>query len=491
MTPRLSKSHLMAYRQCPRRLWLQIHRPELAVEPSDQTERLAVGRQAGEIARQLHPGGTLINGDSISEALVETRQVLADGTTPVFEGTLEAHGALVRVDLLLPEPDGYRLVEVKSSGSVKDYHYPDLAIQAWVAGAAGVPLVRIELAHIDTSFVYPGGGDYQGLFHHEDMGATIAALVKDVPDWIGAARKVLTGPDPQTDPGGQCQNPFPCPFMEHCGPVAEDTGGYPPEKVLPNAGKVPETLRAAGYTDLRDVPEERLEKPMHRWVGRVTRTGEPELLPDAAAKLAGFGYPRAYLDFETLQHAIPIWEGVRPYAQIPFQWSCHLEAADGTLTHREFLAEGDGDPRRGFAESLLEALDGNDGPIFVYNAAFERTRLKELATAFPEHADGLEALIDRIVDLHPITRANYYHPEMRGSWSLKAVLPAVAPDLSYEGLDVANGTAAQQAFAETLRPDTKPARCAELRRALLEYCRLDTLALVRLAHFLEGVPEEG
>jgi len=241
-----------------------------------------------------------------------------------------------------------------------------------------------------------------------------------------------------------------------------------------------------GYTDLRQIPAERLSRPLHRRVRQAALTGSAELDPAAGKLLSAQAYPRRYLDFETVSFAVPIWADTRPYAtQIPFQWSCHVEAAPGAVMHRAYLADGPHDPRRRFAETLLDAV-GETGPIFVYNGAFERRIMRELAEYFPDLAPRLHPAIGRIVDLLPLARVHYYHPEMHGSWSLKAVLPTIAPELAYEDLEVGDGGMAQAAFSEMIHPDTSAERGAALRRALLEYCERDTMALVRLAHYFQG-----
>jgi hypothetical protein len=187
--------------------------------------------------------------------------------------------------------------------------------------------------------------------------------------------------------------------------------------------------------------------------------------------------------------------GTQPYRQIPFQWSCHIEFMPRSTSWHAFLSDGQRDPRRDFAESLLKVLDKKSqpetdhdlaheaGPILVYNQGFENSRIKELAAAFPDLAPALHAVLDRVVDLLPITRAHYYHPAMRGSWSIKAVLPTIAPDLSYACLSVADGRRAQDAFLEIMQPNTLPERREQLRQALFDYCALDTWAMVRLTQF--------
>ena len=489
----LSKSRLLLHRQCPKRLWLKVHRPELEEVDDGNQARFATGTYVGEVAQQLYPDGVLIDGDDLRQATIDTQAILAGEQRPIFEATFQADGLLIRADLLLPGPlpqtgegaiAGYRMVEVKSSTSVKDYYLTDAAIQSWVAEQAKLPLISVEIAHIDNSFVYPGGGDYQGLFNYADISEQISEMKAEVPTWIIAARETLSGDEPCIAPGAQCDKPFACPFFAYCSPSVENKDAFPPE-VLPYGGTLAATLRAEGYTDLRDVPEERMESWKHQRVWRVTKSGEAELNPEAGKTIAALPYPRYYVDFETINPAVPVWAGTRPYMQVPFQWSCHIETAKGVMTHCAFLADGQSDPRRPFAESLITAV-GIDGPVFVYNAPFERSRMQELADYYPDLAPSLQAAIVRIVDLLPLAREHYYHPEMRGSWSIKAVLPTIAPDLAYDNLEVANGGMAQEAFAEIMQPGTLPERRQQLHNALLLYCERDTLAMVRIAHYFEG-----
>lgn len=479
----LSKSRLLLHRQCQKRLWLKVYRPELEEIDDGNQARFATGTYVGEVAQRLYPDGVLVDGDDLGQAIMDTQAILAGEKRPIFEATFQSGGVLIRADLLLPNQNGYRMVEVKQSASVKDYHLSDAAIQSWVAQQAKLPLTSVEIAHIDNSFVYPGGGDYRGLFHYADISEQIAGMKAEVPGWITAARETLSGEEPCIAPGAQCDAPFECPFFGYCSPAVNAEEGYPPE-ILPYGGALAATLRADGYTDLRDVPETRLDNWKHQRVWRVAKSGQAELNPEAGKIIASLPYPRYYLDFETINPAVPIWAGTRPYMQVPFQWSCHIETAKEVMAHCAFLADGQSDPRRHFAESLVEAI-GTDGPIFVYSAPFERSRLQELAEYFPDLAPALEAAIGRIVDLLPIAREHYYHPEMRGSWSIKAVLPTIAPDLDYGNLEVANGGMAQEAFAEIMQPETSPERREQLHHALLLYCERDTLAMVRIAHYFE------
>ena len=196
-------------------------------------------------------------------------------------------------------------------------------------------------------------------------------------------------------------------------------------------------------------------------------------------------YPRYYLDFETIGPAIPVWAGTRPYETLPFQWSIHIEEAPGEIRHEEFLDVSGEPPMRALVEQLIVDL-GSDGPVLMYTS-YEKGVIRGLAERFPDLAYPLYAIIDRLVDLYPVTKASYYHPDMLGSWSIKAVLPTIAPDLDYELLEgVAEGTEASNAYLEAIRSDTSAGRKEEIRRELLKYCAHDTLAMVRLAKFFSA-----
>ena len=443
--------------------------------------RFSVGDQVGDIARQLHPGGLLMD-DDLKTALEQTREALTQTPRPLFEATFQHEGTLVRADLMLPDGQGWRMVEVKSSTTVKDYHLNDAAVQAWVLQQQGVPLTRIDLAHINNQFVYPGGGDYQGLLTYANITATVQELQKEVPTWIAQARATASlNAEPNMAPGQQCTDPFECAFRRYCEPAAFEPLPSYSVRVLPYGGHLVKELLAEGKKDLRDLDESSFSNARHQRIWRAVQQGRAELDPKAGNAIRQLGWPRYYIDFETLNPAIPLWAGTRPYQQVPFQWSCHIETTD-RLQHAAFLADGSGDPRRPFIETLLDTI-GEEGPVIVYNATFECGRLKESAEAFPDLAPRIQSIIDRLFDLLPLSREYYYHPEMCGSWSIKAVLPTIAPELGYEGLAVAHGGAAQEAFAEILASETSEARREELRQGLLAYCERDTLAMVRIARF--------
>lgn len=476
----LSKSRLLNGLQCPKRLYLQVHRPDLAeVDPSLE-HRFRVGHEVGNVARSLQPGGKLMSDEHLDAALNATRQELdAADDKVLFEPAFAHGGVLIRADILSRRGSDVELREVKSSTSVKDYHQQDVAVQVWTLRGAGVGPSRSFITHIDNTFVYQGNGQYAGLLRDTDVSAAVAPMVDKVAGWVDELSTVVDGEMPAVQMGTHCSDPFECPFQGHC------SAGGPtfPVEILPRGGKTLAALREAGLRDLRDVPEDMLKSANHLRVWRTTKSGQADIVKGAGAELAALPYPRFYLDFETTQMAVPVWAGTRPYEQLPFQWSCHVERADGSLEHGGFIDLSGQPPMRAFAESLIGFV-GKDGPVFSYSS-FERTMLAQCVAGFPDLAEGLGGIMNRIVDLRPLTERSYYHPRMMGSWSIKSVIPTIASELNYAALgEVQDGTQAQVAYLEAIHQQTPPERRQAIERELLTYCKHDTLAMVRLAHFL-------
>jgi len=391
---------------------------------------------------------------------------------------------------MMPEPgaEGLRwhMIEVKSSTGVKDYHRDDLAVQTYIATTSGIDLASASIAHVDNSFVYPGGGNYQGFLKEVDLTEEVRAKAGEVATWIAEAQKVaVLSDEPEIATGPQCSDPLDCPFRHHCD-RAKPTSDFPLTSLSRLGAKKRDELEALGYRDLREIPDEKLSS-VNLLIKQQPLVGEAWFDAErAAADLKphkGTGY---FLDFETISFGVPIWKGTRPYQQIPFQFSLHIVSPNGKMEHRKFLDLSNDDPSETFARALIDSC-GKTGPVFVYNTGFENGIMRGLAERFPLLSPALLAIVDRVVDLLPIARSCYYHPSQHGSWSIKAVLPAVCPDLTYESLDgVNNGQAAQVAFLEAMAAETTPERKQEIQRQLLEYCKLDTFAMVRLWEFFRG-----
>lgn len=476
------------FEQCPKRLWLSIHRPELGEQDAGAAARFSTGHEVGALACALLPDGFMVEAEpDLASAVRTTRGLLDSGyDRPIFEATIEHDGVLVRIDVLEPDgAGGWHMAEVKSSTSAKAYHHGDLATQLWVARQANLPISSAAIRHINSHFMLEHEGEFDGLFTDTSLLAQIEPIVATRGETVAAARATLAGGEPEILPGAHCDAPFPCEFANHCH-AGLPKGPDWPVTVLPGGGG--KRFIQQGQSDLLGIDPALLTNATHRRVYWATATAEPyHDVEGARAAMAGWAYPRTWLDFETIGFAVPRWVGTRPYQQVPFQFSAHIEAEDGSIEHREFLSLDGTDPRRACAEALVAMLPA-EGAIIGYNAGFERGRVLELADAFPDLAGHLRAMAARIVDLLPVTRANWYHRDQRGSWSIKAVLPTVAPDLDYSSLDVSDGMMAQSAYIEACAADTSNERKKALDSALREYCRRDTEAMIILAINLEALP---
>ncbi len=505
--PFLTKSDLQSLLQCSRKLWLEHHEPYLLTADNAAFSRRATdGNIVGEKARELLGGvhlGPSPEEDKTRAAERARTRLAQESQKPAFEVPMIYGGLYVQADALVPEGGGYILRETKASSfplkgdkmtpeKPQEHHLNDVAIQAWTMEGAGLALARVELNFLNNQWRYPGAGDYSGLFRQLDVTDDVYQRKNNVPTWLAQAQAVLSGDMPQVVTGKQCSDPYECPFKGHCEKL-DPPGPTHPIELLPDAaGKsLAKKLRAEkGYTSLLEPKPTELtgkQADLYRRIQTAHRTGAAILEPGSDGHLKTLPYPRYYFDFEGIDLPVPRWKGVRPYEQIPFQWSCHIECAPGVFEHAEFLDLTGNDPSLGCIERMREVIppDGN-GPIFVYYQGYEKSRLEELAMRHPEHATLLQVYIHRLVDLHPIVKQHFYHPLMYGSFSIKKVLPVIAPDLDYDDLDeVQEGVGAQVAYLHaTLDPNTTADRKASLEAKLRKYCRLDTWAMVEVAYFL-------
>ena len=489
----------MAFRQCPKRLWLEVHRPDLREDSSETHARFQAGYQVGDIARRIYDpegNGSLIDveAEGYEGAFARTAKLVADSRQPVFEAGFKADGALAFADAILPDSEKgqpvWRMVEVKASTSVKDYHHDDIAVQAFVAQAAGVPLNSVALAHIDSSWTYPGDEDYRGLLIENDLTAEAFARTEEVRAWIADAQMILAEPaEPEKAVGPHCHQPFECGFCDYCNCDAVQPE-YPLRWLPRLYWRKRELLEEEGIFDLHGVPDEMLSSIQERVKKHTLAKTVFFDSSGAAADLADHGFPAYFLDFESIYFAVPIWKGTRPYQQIAFQFSLHVLDEAGHLVDTAFLDISGNDPTEPFAKALISAC-GNEGPVFVYNGAFETRLIRDLAECCPGSAEALLAINDRVVDLLPIARNRYYHHSQHGSWSIKAVLPAAVPELSYDALDgVQDGGTAMEAFCEAIQLGTTPERKSEIEGQLLAYCGMDTFAMVRLWVLFSGRREK-
>ncbi|BBD02250.1 MULTISPECIES: DUF2779 domain-containing protein [Sphingobium] len=481
----LSKSRIAAYEQCSRKLWLATHRPELAQEDVGAQARYASGHAVGEEACRQSAGGVMVEAEpNLAAAVRTTAELLASGhDAPIYEATFVHDDVLVRCDILEPRGDGrWHMAEVKSSTKAKPEQMADLATQIWVAQGAGLPIGSAAVRHLDPQFRLSENGRLDGLFMDSEILADVAPIMAGRSALVSDIRAMLAGDMPDQAMGVHCNSPYACAFQAHCAAIRPPAPEWPVDLLPRGGGKA---LMQRGHDDLTQVPPDLLTNALHRRIQSVTICGEP--WHDAAAAraaMADWAYPRIWLDFETVSEAIPRWTGCGPWRQVPFQFSAHVEGADGRVDHVEFLQMDGTDPRRACALALLD-LPG-DGAVIAWYASFEKARIRELAADFPNLAPGLHALAARVVDLLPVARDHWYHRDQRGSWSIKAVLPTIAPQMSYLALEVKDGGQAQQAYWEAIAPDTMPARRALLEQGLRRYCARDTEAMMVVARALAG-----
>ncbi|MDH5668832.1 MAG: DUF2779 domain-containing protein [Nitrospira sp.] len=487
VVPRLSKSKFLAGLQCHKRVYLEVHHPEWA-SPADPSLRavLEMGTEIGVVARSLFQGGVLIEESyrRREAALVHTASVVADPTvSALFEGAFEHDGVLVRVDILerIEGTDGaatsWRLIEVKSSSRVKNVHLDDLAIQSEVLMGAGLTLSSICLMHINTDYAYEGGAiDLQQLFAIRDVTEAVTVRRAEVPARVAAMKSVLMhSAPPMIEPGQHCHSPYECPFWDHC------TKDKPARWIfhLPGSKQVVSKLVEQGITTIDEIPGETTLSLSQQRVKDNVEWVSPAL----GTALRTIRYPVHHVDFETVMLAMPRFALTRPYQSIPVQWSNHIEEESGDVTHHEFLHVEPTEPRKRWAEALIESL-GERGSICVYSA-YEEAMMRQLAEAFPEFRSAFQAILKRVWDLHPVIKNHYYHPAFNGSYSIKAVLPAVAPALDYGDLAIQAGGQAAAEYYRMVFVETDWVERAEIREALLRYCARDTLALVELRRVLK------
>jgi Domain of unknown function(DUF2779) len=488
---RISKSKFVAGCQCVKRLYWQVHEPELAAQPDAADQAIMQqGQEVGRLARQLFPGGIEVRSDrGLDQAIRSTRELVANLAVPaIFEGVFEHDGVLVKVDVLQRWSDSrWCLIEVKSSTSVKEEHLDDVAIQYRAVSRSGLDIGSCCLAHVNRNYVFQGGMvDPWRFFRIRNVTRQVEKLQPKLTFQLRAQFTVLNMANaPGIATGPHCTNPVTCEFFDRCNPPRPvDHIGYLP-RLHANAA---DELEEMGIESICDIPDDFELTDVQRRAARCVQTGEPWYDIDGfKAALVGLRYPLFFMDFETVNPAIPRFAGMRPYDHLPFQWSAHVQKEPGAeLEHYEFLSMDGEDPRCKFITSLWAAL-GESGNIVVYNAAFESGRLSEFAAWLPEFAERIKNTQARLWDLLPVVRNHVYHPAFAGSYSLKSVLPALVPDMTYEGMEVADGSEAGLAWESLVRGGLDCRECDKTRKGLLDYCRQDTLALVKIIAMLRSI----
>lgn len=480
----LSKSRFIRGLQCHKSLWLHTRKPELLEESPEAQAIFRQGHVVGDLARELFPGGTLIPYDGMThdEQIAMTRKALKTAKV-IYEAAFCHNGVFVKADILHRTASGWNLYEVKSSTEVKDIYLDDVAVQHHVITGSGVPLNKAFVVHINNAYVRDGDLDLEELFVKSAVKSDIKARQADVIHEIDRQKKVLARRTcPKIDIGPHCSDPYECDFAGHC------WQHIPENSIFDLAGRGVDKfqLYREGIVRIEDVPLDRLKAQQLQQAELAHNKGTVVGKKGLKEFLDSLWYPLCFLDFETFIEAVPSYDGQRPYQQIPFQYSLHCQTRKGgKVKHSEFLAEPNVNPRKALLKQLLHDIP-DDACILAYHKSFEIGRLKELAEQFPKYRKKIENMIDRTVDLIvPFRQRHLYSWKQKGSHSIKAVLPAFVPEMSYDGLEIADGGAAMEAYHMMCAVADNPVELAKIRMALLKYCRQDTLAMVKLLKVIE------
>jgi predicted RecB family nuclease len=434
------------------------------------------GKEIGSLARSLYPKGVFVNELSSNAAADRTRDILKNPKTPViFEATFIAGNYIAKADILVRNGKSWELIEVKSSVTAKEEFIDDMAYTTLVAQAAGFSPDTISLMLIDKNYRF--GMPIERLFVKTDFTGEVLEKVKTfkpLVDFIDSVSSTTDEPEPElTYNCKQCEE-----FGECLGKEIESHIFEIPRIQQ----KAVENLIASGITSIHEIPDSFSLTDNQKRVVDCVKCGKMQIDPALRKKLATISWPAFYLDFETMMTAIPLWPDIAPYEQIPIQYSLHICGSSGKIIrHIDYLADPHRDCRRELAERLIEDLKG-EGSIITYSG-FEKTTISKLSKTFSNLSDGLQSLIDRIVDLEQCIKC-VNHPEFCGRTSIKVVLPVLVPDLSYDGLEIANGDVALVTFAMMAQGKMDTDEMERNRAALLEYCKMDTLAMVRLHEVL-------
>lgn len=484
----LTKSTFLRGLQCPKSLLLDALHPELRDPLDSQAQlRMRMGQEVGMQARERFPGGEIARfPGQIEPSLQRTQDLMQSGVEILYEAAFQHAGVFILVDLLIKGQQGWRLIEVKSTSQLKDEHLWDIAIQTFVLRGAGVPIEDAVLLHINNEYVRDGALDHQALFKEEPLLVLVNELESQIKDSIRSSVEHLqAGVVPERDIGPYCKDPVDCDFIGHCWSHLPSPSVF---DVYRLTLRKKHALYQAGIHQIDQIPESFSMPSSSKFHVEAYKAGSVVLKGEELRSfIASLQYPLYFLDFETFNVPIPPFDGLKPYVHVPFQYSLHRQRnPGGELIHSGFLAKAGSDPREEFIQKLLKETEGQ-GDIIVYNANFERAVLKGLAEQFPVYANELEGRIQRLVDLMvPFRDRSYWTPAMGGSVSLKSVLPALVPELSYKALDVQDGTQAMEVYLslEDLGDSTA---AKSQREALWEYCKMDTLAMVRVLDTLRSL----
>ena len=490
----LSKSQYLRGIQCEKSLWLYKYKRELQDAPSDsQLARFKGGVEVGALALKLFDCKDKIDFETsdFAQKIAQTDSLLKSGAKSIAEATFAHNGILVMIDILQITDEGLIINEVKSSTSLKPVYIDDLAIQYFVLSNAvrEFKVIGANLVHINSDYTRNGALELDKLFCKIDCIKSVIEKQSEVADNLARFKRVLSDSEqpPQIPIDLHCDNPYPCDFSGFC------RANLPKENSVFDISRLDlrkkYALYHSGIVNFSDIRDFSAFNDKQRLQIKCALGREVHIDKGAIREfLATLRYPIYHLDFESFAEPVPSFDLQRPYMQVPFQYSLHIDYGDSRLEHREFLADCYGDPRESLAKSLTQNIP-QGAFILAYNASFEKGVMKNLGLIFPQYAEILEGFVANVADLMtPFAQKSYYHYAMNGSYSIKAVLPALVPEMAnaYKDLDlIHNGGEANEAFPRLKFMDESTRE--SYRTALLEYCKLDTLAMVKVVEKLKEI----
>ena len=485
----LSKSTFVRGCQCTKSLYLYKHQPKLRAEISDQQQAIFdQGTSIGELAQKLFPGGVDASPATpfeFQKSVVLTQRLISEGHKIIYEAAFQFDGVLCAIDILIQKNKKWYAFEVKGSNSVKDQFILDAALQYFVITNSGILLADISIIHLNKEHVRKGELSIKELFSTESVLENVKSQQDFISQKVEALKFMLQQKKiPDVKIGEHCFTPYDCDFIDHCWEkVPKENSVFS----LVRIGQKAFDLMEEGIMHLDDIPDDFPLYPSTLFQLEHYKSGKEFIERDEIKNfLEQFTYPLHFFDFETYMPAVPAFDNSRPYQQIPFQYSLHvLQDRKKKTKHFEFLGDGVIDPREALINRMINDL-GSTGSIIAYSKSFEQSRINDLARDFPKYSKQLLSITERFIDLaKPFQNKWYYHPAFEGLYSIKVVLPVVVPELSYQSLDIQEGGTASLVYSQ-LRYQPKQTQILQ-RKQLLEYCKLDTLAMVKILEKLNMI----
>lgn len=481
---RLSKSSFIRGVQCEKMLYLDKHHSDLREESSVSKEAIfEQGTNVGLLAQDLFKGGYDASPDDysrISKSLINTQKAIENGESIIYEATFEYNGLLSAIDILVKENNQWKAYEVKSSTSVSETYVIDAAVQYYTIVKSGLELSDISLVLINNEYVRNGEIDLNDFFKIISVKNEVLNQQSILPDKIDFLKNIINKNEiPTKNIGVHCNEPYDCDFKAHCWKHIPEYSIFDISRLkqkkkfkLYNQGII--TFDQLKNSDMKFSSSQKIQINSEVHKSSIIKK---DLIKNFTDSLS---YPLYFLDFETILPAIPLFDNCKPFQQVVFQYSLHVQKEkESNLSHYEYLAPSDIDPREAFIEKLIEDC-GSKGDVIVYNISFERGRLNELISIYPKYKEQLNNIINRMKDLMiPFQKKWFYTPEMKGSYSIKYVLPALVSDLNYDQLAIKDGGTASNTFLSMVNK-TFDGNEVEERKNLLEYCEMDSFAMVKI-----------